>query len=387
MRKLSAIFISSLILLTTRQLFCAVEFQGNVVISDRELLRNIDPASDIKEISNRIKSIYYDLGYFEVQLTEESPKQNKDRIIIIDEGKSSRISRIDLDLAPDSLNLLIGEMSKKYNGQAASRATFVEFAERCINILAEQGMPFARGEWSAFGMDENSDIIAGFKIIPGPRTIISDIEFNGIKRTRPRTLEKAAGLKTGNLYSESMVSRAQRIMERLKFIEISSPYDLETSPEGDSCTVIYNIRELPSTRIEGVGGFVNVQGKRDFIGKADIEFGDILGTGRSFGLLWNKKDTRSNELRIKYGEPFIFNSRLDLELEAYQIDRDTLYITTGAKAQFTHNFGVELTGALHFSVERTVPETGSTVSNSIKRSVGTEFLYNKTDFYPNVPLQ
>jgi len=383
MKKIRVVFISSMILIAPGRINGAVVFQGNVVLSDRELSKNITPSLDIAEISDRIKSIYYDLGYFEAHVFYDSTRAGRDSIIVIDEGKPYRLSRIDIEIAPDSLKNPLTGLTETYAGRVASRVALNEFAKSCVDILAERGMPFARGEWTSFGLDENRLVIAAFRVLPGPLSVISDIEFSGIKRTRPGTLEKAAGLKTGTLYSESKVSRAQSLLERLKYIEIASPYNLETSPDGDSCTVIYNIRELPSTRIEGVAGYVNVQGKRDFIGKADIEFGDILGTARSFGLLWNKKDSRSNELRIKYGERFVLNSRIDLELEAYQIDRDTLYITTGGKAQFSHNFGTGLLGSLRFSIERTVPETGSSVSNSIKRSVGTEFLYNKTDFFPN----
>jgi len=383
MKKLRVLFIASFLLIAPGQIYGAVEFQGNVVISDKELSSSINPALDMTEIAARIKSAYYDLGYFEAQVFYDSTRVGRDSIIVIDEGKPYRLSRIDIEIAPDSLKSLLAGLLDTYNGRVVARVPLNEFAKSSVDILAEHGMPFARGEWTSFGIDENRLVNAAFRVIPGPLTVISDIEFKGIKRTRPGTLEKAAGLKTGTLYSESKVSRAQSLLERLRYIEISSPYSLETSSDGDSCTVIYNIRELPSTRIEGVAGYVNVQGKRDFIGKADLEFGDILGTGRSFGLLWNKKDSRSNELRIKYGEKFVLNSRIDLELEAYQIDRDTLYITTGGKAQFSHDFGTGLLGSLRFSIERTVPETGSSVSNSIKRSVGTEFLYNKTDFFPN----
>ena len=383
MRKISAVFIIIFICFIEYNAFCEIKFQGNIVISDRELLRNVDPDADSIAISNQVKRLYQNSGYFDAGVEREYADRSQNRIIVINEGKPSKIAAINLDIAPDSLSLLLEDLLYMFTGRTASRKSFKEFAEGSVGVMAENGMPFARGEWRSFSIDEDNNIIADFRIITGQRTLISDFEFNGANRTKPETLKKAGGLKTGSPYSENEVRRSEKLIEKLRYVEISSPYSLEASAEGDSCTIVYNIRELPSTRIEGFGGLINIKDRTDFIGRANIQFGDILGTGRAFSLFWNKKDIRSNELRIKYMEPFIFGSRLDLELEAYQLDRDTLYITSGARARFINNFGIDLTGAIGFSIERTVPEQGSDISRSIKRSIGMEFDYDKTDFAPN----
>jgi outer membrane protein assembly factor BamA len=383
MRKTSLIFISFFICFIANEAYCDIEFQGNFAVSDRELLKNIDPDASTLDISNQIKKLYQNKGYFDVSFEREYTDPSQNRIFVINEGKLSRISIIDLSIAPDSLGLLLDDLRNMFVRRAASRNSFREFAESSVSILADNGMPFARGEWVGFGIDENDNIIASFKIVPGPYTIISDFEFNGVKRTKPDILEKAAGLKRGEPFSKKETMRSEKMMEKLQYIEISSPYYLEASVEGDSCTIVYNIRELPSTRMEGFGGLINIKGKTDFIGRVNFEFGDILGTGRAFSLFWNKKDARSNELSVKYIEPFILNSRLNLELEAYQLDLDTLYVTTGGRASVIHNFGIDLTGIMYTSIERTVPESGSNVSRSLKRSIGMEFDYDKTDFAPN----
>ncbi|UCC80142.1 MAG: hypothetical protein JSW64_01930 [Candidatus Zixiibacteriota bacterium] len=383
MRKTSLIIIAILALLTAKDALCDLRFQGNVALSERELLRAIDPGPEAGNISDQIINIYMDLGYFDAEVEREYRDQSQNRVFVINEGKQSKISAIDLEIEPDSLKLILNDLLDMYTGRAASQISLKGFADGCINSLTENGFPFARGEWTGFNLDENNNIIAAFKIIPGPSSIVSDIEFTGLKRTRPETLEKAGRINTGIPFSRREVLQSEKLIGKLPYVEVSSPYYLESSTNGDSCTVVYNIRELPSTRIEGFGGLINVAGKTDLIGRANIEFGDILGTGRMFSLFWNKKDTRSNELRIKYLEPFIFDSRIDLEIEAYQVDRDTLYITTGGESSFLHRFSIDLTGALYISVERTVPESGSNISRSIKRSAGARFKYDKSDFAPN----
>jgi outer membrane protein assembly factor BamA len=383
MRRFIVIFIAVFLSLNAGSAFGKIRFQGNISLTDDELTRGLNRDSGMATITDQVVATYRNFGYYNAVIQNSYTNRPGDTVLVINEGRASVISALHLNIASDSVLDQVFEFRDDFIGHRASQAVLGQFAAGSIRLLADTGFPFARGEWTGFSLDQNNDVIASFRIIPGPRTILSGLRFKGSKRTRPSTLEKASELVTGNPYSEGEVSRSEKMIGKLPYVDIASPYALETSPGGDSCVVVYSIRELPSTRIDGFGGLVDIDGKTDFIGQADIEFGDIFGTGRTFGLFWNKKDSRSKELRLRYLEPFILNSGLDMELEASQIDRDTLYITTAGKVRFLHDFGVELRGTAYFSIEKTVPETGSAISTSLKRAVGIEFRYIRTDFEPN----
>ncbi len=360
----------------------AIEFQGITMFSEREISRHIDKNITADSASAQLLNLYRNIGYFGAEIAKiESNSEGS--IIYLSEGGPSVISKLNLIVIPDSVSELLGDYQNKISGAIASQATFEKFAKGAIAILADNGMPFARGEWSGFLIDDNGNVECDFRIIAGPSVILSAIEFNGINRTTPELLRKSASLNLGALYSETNARTAERMIDKMPYVEIASPFYLETSAIGDSCVIVYNLKELPSTRFDGVGGFVKTKDKTDFIGRIEMEFGDILGTGRAFGLYWNKKDSRSNELSVKYLEPFILNSRMDLRLEAFQTDRDTLFVKNGGAAVLSRRFGTELSGAVKFSLERTVPESGSSVSTSTKRSVGIEFDFDKTDFRLN----
>lgn len=383
MRRIIFAIFAAFFALACGSAFGEIRLQGNTFVSERELTRNLTRGSGLTVITDHLLMVYGNKGYFDARVEKSYTDNSGDTVFVVNEGRPSEISAIEINIAPESLQIEVAGFRDYFIGLRASQTVLGQFAVGSVRLLANNGFPFARGEWTGFSLDDEGDIVASFRIIPGPYSIISGLKFKGNKRTRPSTLDKASELVTGKSYSESAVIRSEKMIGKLPYVDIASPYSLETSPNGDSCVVVYSLRELPSTKIDGFGGLVNTHGKTDFIGQADIEFGDIFGTGRAFGLFWNRKDPRSKELRLRYLEPYIFNSGLDMELEVSQIDRDTLYITTAGKISILHDFGIELNGAAYFSVERTVPETGSEVSTSLKKVVGVKFNYNKTDFEPN----
>lgn len=382
MMKKFVILIPVLVIYLMKFGYGAIEFQGITLFSEKEISRYIDKNITVDSTSAQLLDLYRNVGYFGVEIVKIE-SNSKRTIIYISEGRPSVISKLNLIVIPDSVSELLGDCRNNISGAIASQVTLEKFAKEAIAILADNGMPFARGEWSGFQIDDNGNVECDFRIIAGPKAIISAIEFSGRKRTTLELLRKSAGLNLGALYSETNTRTAERMIDKMSYVEIVSPFYLETSAIGDSCVIVYNLKELPSTRFDGVGGFVKTKDKTDFIGRIEMEFGDILGTGRAFSLYWNKKDAQSNELSVKYLEPFILKSRMDLQLEVFQIDRDSLFVKNGGAAALYRRFGTELSGAVKFSLERTVPESGSSVSTSTKRSVGIEFDFDKTDFRLN----
>jgi outer membrane protein assembly factor BamA len=361
----------------------AVEISGNRLYSDKELIRLADFTLPDDSLSVSILALYHEAGYYSAEIESIEYDRKGQRSIFIEEGTPSVVESIFVNIVPDSLKAHFDDLVHSVEGEVASRDMLDDFANRAVSRLAEHGMPFARGQWLDFEFNKENNLRATFRIISGPRCRISNLVFDGIARTRPETIERVISLKAGDLYAESRVRDSERHIGQMPYIEISSPFELNAVSGGDSCRVIYHIRELPSTRFEGAGGFVNTKERSDFLGRINLAIGDILGTGRSFGLLWDKKDRISSELKLDYLEPYFLGSKFDVKLEVFQIDRDSLYIETGGRIGLRYKFDRGSSGGLRFSVERTEPESGADISSSTGRSVKLDFDYDRTDYIDN----
>jgi translocation and assembly module TamA len=376
MRRLGVIFLFSISLFIDA---AAIQFDGNHLFTDKELSHLININKNDDTLISQIQSLYRSAGYFNVEINKSSDKN-----ITINEGLASKIDTLTIDLIPPETHIVFEDLIAQYHGQVASEANLNELAEQCIARLAEEGMPFASAQWQDFGFDANGDIIAVLQIASGPLTRIADVRYRGLKRTRPETLNRLLNFKPGEVYSESKVEASEQMLDQMPYLRMASSFEIESLGDGDSCRVIYNVRELPSTRFDGAAGVASVKNKSSFVGRFDMEFGDILGTGRTFGFFWNKKDRFSSEIRLNYLEPYVLGSRLDLSLEAHQIDHDSLYIENGATLELAHQFGGGLGGALTLTIARTVPESGSSLAASNSRTVGMTFDYINTD-HPDNP--
>jgi outer membrane protein assembly factor BamA len=165
----------------------------------------------------------------------------------------------------------------------------------------------------------------------------------------------------------------------MPYVDIAAPFDIRPFADGDSSYIVYKIRETPSTRFDGAGGFTSGEGRDSFVGRLELEFGDIMGTGRAFGFRWNRKDRWSNELSLNYLEPYLLDSNFDLRIEFAQVDRDTSFIKSSGRVGFSRSFRAGLSGNLWFGVERTVPESNSAIPRASARFVEVAFDFDRTD--------
>ena len=358
------------------------DITGNFVYSDKEIKNVVDFSLPDDSIRAAIISLYNDIGYFQTTVVSELASGRK-RIIRIVEGGPTSIDSLHIDIYPDSLNRF-DDLLEETLGRIASKQRLDQIAYEIVSRLAEMGMPFARAEWIDFTIENENNLRAKLKIIPGPFCYVRRFVYQGISRTRPETIDRRMVLKEGNLYSEILADESQRRIERMPFLETIAPFEIALAGKDDSCEVIYYLRELPSTRFDGAAGYARSENRNDFIGRLDLEFGDILGTGRGFGLNWKKKDSRSGELRLSYDEPYLLGSQFDLNLEAYQVDRDTLYIETGGNIRFEYRIGLDLNAAFSFGMRMVEPETDAAISSSTSKSIGLGFEYDNTD-YPENP--
>ncbi|OGC91008.1 MAG: hypothetical protein A2W25_07985 [candidate division Zixibacteria bacterium RBG_16_53_22] len=357
----------------------AIEISGNRLFSDAQIKQRIAQTMSDDSLISRITELYRNAGYFNVTIEKTILLSDGDWEVVLREGKPAVVAAVSVEITPPDSMLSFDDLASELTGKDASEGNFNHFAERCIGRMAEMGRPFASGRWREFEMNPDGGITASLRILPGPVSRVAGTIFEGMKRTRPRNLYRMLTYVPGQLYSESRASESERLIDRMPYVDIAAPFEIQPFSDGDTCYVVYHIREVPSTRFNGAAGLASSTGKEAFVGRLDIEFGDILGTGRSFGLRWNRKDSHSSELSLDYLEPYLLQSDFDLRLEISQVDRDTTFIKTAGRVGILRSFRSGLSGSLWLGVERTAPESTSDILRSNARSVAAEFDYDKTD--------
>jgi len=114
--------------------------------------------------------------------------------------------------------------------------------------------------------------------------------------------------------------------------------------------------------------------------------GIFFGTGRGAAFKWQKLDQSSQILDIKYLEPWLFGFPVNAQLLLFQRKQDSTYIQRKFSASLDYLATQNLSAALIFTSESTIPTVNGsnrfTVFNSSTITTGINLKYDsRDDFY------
>jgi len=101
-------------------------------------------------------------------------------------------------------------------------------------------------------------------------------------------------------------------------------------------------------------------------------FRNLFGTGRKFEVNWRKPDKFSEEFRIFYEEPWVFNIPVNIGGGLERIVRDTTYIERSYFLNSTFKLSAEFKGFLNFSHKEVVPDSLASRNLRLVRSTTTD---------------
>ena len=92
---------------------------------------------------------------------------------------------------------------------------------------------------------------------------------------------------------------------------------------------IIEVKEKNTNNFDGIIGYIP-PGKNEntgyITGLVNISLRNLFGTGRAAAIKWNKYNRDSQELDLKYLEPWLLSYPLNINLELYQRVQDTTYV-------------------------------------------------------------
>ena len=280
-------------------------------------------------------------------------------------------------------------MTPLSTGNALSHALLQAKSTEILNQLTEQGFPFAKVTVKpGYFTVEDSTIAADLdlQIDPGPYVRLSQVNFSGLKLTTPKLLRLESRLKRGMVFQRSQVIRASRRIEKLSFItRVGKPEFIPVS------SGIVNVEFPVSERsVNRISGLLSIdQGSKTPAGELELEFGNILGTGRIFRFAWLGLNQSRRGLKISYREPWLFNLpvHIDLALENWNQDSSVTVSDYSGAAHWEPVDRLNLTGTLRSeSIKQNIHRESESSSQALWLGAGLSYDYlddtwNPTDGY------
>jgi outer membrane protein assembly factor BamA len=231
-------------------------------------------------------------------------------------------------------SLQAAQLKSRFNsrrGQALDAERLQQDMDDAVTQMEQRGYPFARFDLQSVQIDSLHKDAQGLKVtlngVAGPKLVIREVQIIGNKVTRKQVLLREIRIKPGDYYDHLKVGRIRNRLLRLNYLsEVEEPELFWTT--GQEGGLLVRVKEGTSSRFDGIIGYVpaTTDERGYFTGMIDISLGNLLGTGRALEAHWQKRDQKTQDIKLSFWEPWIAGVPVSAGVAFSQLIQDTTYV-------------------------------------------------------------
>lgn len=317
-------------------------------------------------IKNRIASNLTQNGFhlFEIIKVEADMIDSVSvRILIeLNEDNPTEISNIEF-IDVDSADIPFLHASFKFlEGQILTQQGFEEAVNSVLNYFEENGYPFVKVIIHSVvlnkdSVEEKNSAIIKLKLEKGNLSRIDKVEVRGNTFTNENVIIRELRLSKGELYSQKRIDEFPKRINRLRFFDpVSSPqYYINSKGEG---VLVIEVKEKQTNNFDVIMGYIPGTKEKEkgyLTGLINISLRNLFGTGRAAAFRWNKFYRNSQELELKYLEPWLLNFPFNISLNLYQRIQDTTYVQRKFNSEIEYLATEDISASLVLGTESVIP--------------------------------
>ena len=393
------LFISSF---SSAQKLSSFEVNGNFNFDDSEYLNwsqlrinqpiynGILDSVKSKIARNILLQGYYFFNFTSVELVVSNDSSKFDIILDIDEGYPVVINNIYLDGIDTTSGMNIIKQFNYLKGQVFNQREIELNIEQLLTGFENSGYPFAKIQITSVNVYQDSVNKENFadlylNIISGELNKIDRIEIQGNTSTKDYVIIRELRIESGEPYMQNKIEEFPKRLNRLRFFEpVSIPqFYINSKKEG---VLLVEVKEKNTNNFDGIIGYIP-PGKDEssgyVTGLVNISLRNLFGTGRAASIKWNKYNRNSQELDLRYLEPWLFSFPLNVNLGLYQRIQDTTYVQRKIEGSLDYLATEDISAGVMFASETVVPTVRAnpvfTVYNSSYVTTGANLKIDTRD--------
>jgi len=381
----------------------SLRVEGNTVFSQREITGWISIRLSTSFLPSRlegdrrlIEDRYHDEGYLAVSVEMRCAWPERDSSVVeitvrIDEGKRTVLGALRFHGVTVFPATLLERDMELRTGEPLSTAAVEAGLGRIMSRYERSGFPFvscAVEDLKAVESSAADSLLVDVSVTEGQKVTIEEVEVTGVVDTDPAVVVRETRLTMGEPYD---ASRVRTIRDRLQRLNIfSSVSDPQLYLRGGKGGLRINVEEGQTSTFDGVVGYVPpaatgtaAPGSSGYVtGQVAVSMRNLFGTGRRLAARWQRTDRSTQELTVRYTEPWVFLLPLNMEGGLLFWQQDSAYVHTrwDLKAEVMLSERLSVSGLL--TSDRVIPSADVAVpraSKSATLSAGGEVLYDLRD--------
>ncbi len=223
------------------------------------------------------------------------------------------------------------------------------------------------------------------KINKGLKSRIDKIEIIGNTKTDDYVIIRGLRIKLGEKYSQRLIDEIPSKLNRLGFFQPVNPPDFYINSHNKGVLVIH-VKERETNNFDGIIGYIpgSRKGESGYItGLVNVSLRNLFGSGRSAAIRWHKYNRTSQNLELKYLEPWLFGYPFNLTLTLNQRKQDTTYVERKLDGALEYLATQNISASLFLSAESVIPTINNnnifTVFNSSAFTTGINIKIDTRD--------
>lgn len=375
-----------------------IRMGGNHALTWRQLSESLSsrPASvfshaamesDIQTIAGQ----FHRAGYIDADVRVDSLVFSDDSAFVdihmaVDEGRRVVVGSVSINALRSIDSAEVVSRFETKAGMPLDEQLLERDIDELLTQLEKAGYPLATCEIAGIvrkeGLETDSVGIT-LAVHEGERITIEEVQVQGNRETDPAVVVRETRLKSGEPFNPVKVDAIRQRVQRLNiFADVSDPQLYTRNNKGG---LLIKVREGNTNTFDGIIGYVpasspDVSGY--VTGLASISMRNLFGTGRKLAINWQREDRYSQELGVRYMEPWVFSMPVNLGGGFVQRQQDTSYVRRVLDVKSELMISDAISASLLFGSESVIPSAdsiGTRVYRSTTTSFGAELQYDSRD--------
>lgn len=330
---------------------------------DPELRKKIEKLSN--ENPSNIQDIIINAGYLDVSVLE-----NNDTLFIY-----------------PSVKYLIGDLyidNLRINGISDdlpfTEINFDNLIDHQLDNKKDNGYHFAK-----FSIDKilknNSEVDVYLLSDLGPQLRINKIKYDGLSRTNSKIMDVYVKQLNDSILSRTNLDKLTAQVKSIDFLRYNPPPKIYPNEGYNKADIVFDMSEKKQVLFEGGFGFLPESSI--FIWNLNLNFQNVFGAGRKFGLKNDRRNKNRHLFEVSYSEPVFLLSADELSVSVktrdyresfYEFSADGYYKT---KLDYKYSLGLHL-GWKSLKTEGDIPDYKTYTAGLIAGFQNMDNLLNPT---------
>lgn len=309
-----------------------------------------------------------------------------DLLVRVDEGKRAVVRAVVFEGATVFTADELERMTDLSPGDALDEAILERDIGAILKAYENAGFPLARcsvARVEAVPGGEEDALAVTVRVEEGKRVTLQEVRVEGNVETDAGVIVREARVTPGEVYDPRKVERVRGRLQRLNiFAEVAEP---ELYMRDDRGGLLLRVKEGNSNTFDGILGYIPgaAPGEAGYLtGMVAFSMRNLFGTGRKLGFRWQRDDRYSQDLALRYLEPWLFGWPVNAGVGFQQRQQDTSYVRRVIDGKLEVMFSEEVTAGVVVAGEAVIPSatvSGAFFLRSSTVSVGAELLYDSRD--------